>query len=216
MSRLLEPSRVLPLVAGLCVAASVGAQELDLPDVSLVDAATVAEMPDPMVGEVREFVGPVATIPCSRWEIVTADAEEIVSACEHYRIHFKRSEQLNMYKVVAAKGEIALQFEPAYPAIQFPLKVGAHWREKYTGHSAIEGLSWDGDVECDVADFAEVKVAAGAFKAFRIECRDRWRVGENGSSVTSTTWYAPDIAAVVKTLNYEDPRWNTELAAYSR
>lgn len=191
--------------------------DLDLPEVSLVEAATVAEMPSPAVGEVREFVGSVASIDCRRWEIIESDEEDaLVSQCEHYKIYFKRSEHLNMQKITAAKGEVAIEFKPAYPGIEFPLEVGNHWRKPYVGHSAIEGVTWDGDVSCDVADFAEVKVAAGDFKAFRIECRDHWKIGDAESSVTSTTWYAPEIASVVKSLNYEDPRMNTELKAYSR
>jgi len=204
---------LLGSVAGSFAAAG----DLDLPEVSLIDLSTVAELPEPAVGEVREYMNAVASINCTRWEVIeSTDPDLLVSACEHYRIYFKRSENLNLQKVTAANDEVALEFTPAYPGIQFPLEVGKHWRKQYVGHSNIEGITWDGDVECDVADFSEVVVTAGKFKAFRIECRDRWKVGENGSSVTTTTWYAPEIAGIVKSLNYEDPRWNTELKAYSR
>lgn len=189
---------------------------LDLPEVSLVDAATVSGMPDPAVGEVREFVGAVASIKCSRWEIVPSDDPDVlISQCEHYRIHFRRSENLNMFRITAGD-EPAVTFEPAYPAVEFPLEVGRRWRKKYTGDSMIEGIQWRGDVSCEVADFADVDVAAGRFKAYRIECRDRWKVADVESSVTSTTWYAPEVEGVVKTRNYEDSRWDTELKAYSR
>jgi hypothetical protein len=196
--------------------ATAKAGDLDLPDVSLVEASTVAEMPSPEIGEVREFVGSVATIDCSRWEIIESDdADSLVSQCGDYKFYFKRSEHLNMHKVTGAKGVVAVEFTPAYPGIQFPLTVGKHWRKPYKGHSAIEDISWAGDVECEVAEYAQVEVAAGVFKAFRIECRDHWKVGDAESSVTSTTWYAPDAGGVVKTLNYEDARWNTELKAFS-
>jgi hypothetical protein len=189
---------------------------LDLPDVSLVDTATVSAMPAPAVGEVREFVGAVASINCSRWEIVPSDDPDVlVSQCEHYRIHFRRSEHLNMFRITAGD-EPALTFDPAYPAIEFPLEVGRRWRRKYVGDSMIEGIQWRGDVSCEVADFADVDVAAGRFKAYRIECRDHWKVADVASSVTSTTWYAPEVAGVIKTRNYEDPRLDTELKAYSR
>ena len=191
------------------------AGDLDLPDVSLVEASTVAEMPSPEIGEVREFVGSVATIDCSRWEIIESDvADALVSQCGDYKFYFKRSEHLNMHKVTGANDVVAVEFTPAYPGIQFPLTVGKHWRKPYKGHSAIEDISWDGDVECEVAEYAEVEVAAGVYKAFRIECRDHWIVGDAESSVTSTTWYAPDAGGVVKSLNYEDSRWNTELKAF--
>ena len=126
------------------------------------------------------------------------------------------SEQFNLYKITAAKDALTLEFTPAYPGIQFPLAVGKRWRKSYVGHSVLEDVTWDGDVTCEVADFAQVAVAAGVFKAFRIECRDHWKVGGAESSVTSTTWYAPEIEGVVKSVNYEDARWNTELKAYSR
>ncbi len=192
------------------------AGDLDLPEVSLVEASTVAEMPSPEIGEVREFVGSVATIDCSRWEIIESDVEDsLVSQCGDYKFYFKRSENLNMHKVTGANGVVAVEFTPAYPGIQFPLAVGKHWRKPYKGHSAIEDISWEGDVDCEVAEYAQVEVAAGVYKAFRIECRDHWKVGDAESSVTSTTWYAPDAGGVVKTLNYEDSRWNTELKAFS-
>jgi hypothetical protein len=190
---------------------------LDLPDISLVEQSTVADIPTPTVGEVREFVGAVGSINCSRWEVIESeDPDLLVSACEHYRIYLKRSEGLNLHKVTAAKGEVALEFTPAHPGIQFPLEVGKHWRKQYVGHSNIEGITWNGDLECDIPDFADVTVAAGTFKAFRIECKDRWKVGENGSYVTTTTWYAPDVPGIVKSINYEDARWNTELKSFSR
>lgn len=193
------------------------ANDIDLPEISLVESATVAEIPSPALGEVREFVGPIATINCSRWEIVESDVEDaLVSQCEHYKMYFKRSEQFNLYKITAAKDALMFEFTPAYPGIQFPLAVGKHWRKSYVGHSVLEDVTWDGDVTCEVADFAQVAVAAGVFKAFRIECRDHWKVGGAESSVTSTTWYAPEIEGVVKSVNYEDARWNTELKAYSR
>ena len=192
------------------------AGELDLPDVSLVEASTVAEMPSPEIGEVREFVGSVATINCSRWEIIeSTDDDALVSQCGDYKFYFKRSDNLNMQKVTGPNNTVAVEFTPAYPGIQFPLAVGKHWRKQYQGHSAIEDISWQGDVACDVADYAQVAVAAGVYKAFRIECRDHWKVGDAESSVTSTTWYAPEGGGVVKSLNYEDARWNTELKAFS-
>lgn len=210
--------RYASILMGIAIwGGAVQATDLDLPEVSLVEAATVAEMPAPAVGEVREFVGPVASIDCSRWEVVESNVPDaLVSQCEHYKIYFKRSEHLNLHKITAANDELAVEFTPAYPGIEFPLAVGNQWRRRYHGHSVIEDVRWQGDVTCDVADFAQVDVAAGTFKAFRIECRDRWQVGDAESSVTSTTWYAPEVAGVVKSVNYEDSRWNTELKAYSR
>ena len=193
------------------------ANDLDLPDISLVAAATEASAPSPKVGDVHEFVGAVATIPCSRWEVVPSDDPAVVvSACEKYRMYFKADDHMNLHHVVMPDGSEAVRFEPAYPALEFPLAVGRQWQREYKGHSTIEDIAWDGDVSCEVADFAPVEVTAGRFDAFRIECKDRWKVADAASSVTSTTWYSPEVGGVVKSVNYEDSRWNTELKAWSR
>lgn len=211
---------VLRLTGGLLlagVALSSHAGDLDLPDISLVGSATEAPAPIPQVGDVHEFVGPVATIPCSRWEVVDSeDPAYLVSACEQYRMFFKVDDHHNLHHVLMPDGREAVRFEPAYPALEFPLAVGRQWRRAYQGHSTLEDIAWAGDVSCEVADFAPVEVAAGRFDAFRIECKDRWKVADAASSVTSTTWYAPEVGGVVKTINYEDSRWNTELKAWSR
>ncbi|MBM4226955.1 MAG: hypothetical protein FJ164_04300 [Gammaproteobacteria bacterium] len=199
------------------VTSTVAANDLDLPDVSLVAAATEAGMPEPSPGEVHEFTGSVATIPCSRWEVLeSSDPALVESACGDYRMYFKREEQMNLHRVTTADGKELVRFDPAYPSLRFPLAVGKQWRKAYAGHSLLEDIAWQGDVSCEVADFAKVSVAAGDLDAFRIECKDRWKVADAESSVTSTTWYAPALEAVVKSVNYEDPRWNTELKRVSR
>lgn len=213
---LIPPKLVLALVLISCTTVT-GANDLDLPDISLVAAATEAAMPEPSPGDLHEFVGSVATIPCNSWEVLESpDADLVESACGDYRMYFKRSEQMNLHRVTTADSKELVRFDPAYPALQFPLAVGKRWRKAYTGHSLLEDIAWQGDVSCEVADFAKVNVAAGDFDAFRIECKDRWKVADAESSVTSTTWYAPELGAVVKSVNYEDPRWNTELKRVAR
>ncbi len=195
--------------------AGAATNELDLPEVSLVDEGTVAEVPTPPVGATRDFVGPVAGVNCSHWEVVASpDKDTLLSACGEYKIHLKRSENLNMQKLTAAGDKTVMEFEPAYPVVAFPLEVGKHWHRQYTGHAAVADATWSGDMTCDVADFGEIKVAAGAFKAFRIECIDAWKMGPATTHYTLTTWYAPSIKSVVKSLNYEDPHMSTELKAY--
>lgn len=205
--------------AAACFVSSLAAQDLDisLPDVSLAESSTITEMPTPQVGEVREFDGAIAAVKCDRWEVIDTDLDGyLVSQCGVNKIFFKKADHLNLHKVTGANDEPTLVFEPSYPGIEFPLKVGNTWRRQYTGYSAIESLRWTGDLACEVADYADVAVAAGTFKAYRIECHDNWAAGQMASSVNTTTWYAPDVPGVVKTKNYEDPRWNSELKAYSR
>jgi hypothetical protein len=168
------------------------------------------------VGEVREFVSQVATLNCTRWEIVESDLEGyLVSQCGEYKIYLKEDASYNMHKITA-KGELAVEFKPFYPVIEFPLQVGKKWQAAYVGNSIVEGAMWDGNVKCEVADYTDVEVAAGVFKAYRIECQDRWKAAGMESSINSTTWYAPDGTGVVKSITYEDPRWNTELKSFTR
>jgi hypothetical protein len=210
---------IASLAAGLCLsqASPLGAQDVALPDVSLAELSTAVELPMPKLGETREFIGAVASVNCDHWEVVNLDLNgHMVSQCGQNKIYFKKDDSLNLHKVTAANDKTTLVFEPSYPGVEFPLQVGKKWRRQYTGYAAVEGLRWDGDIACEVADYTDVVVAAGTFKAYRIECHDDWAVGTMESSVNSTTWYAPDVPGIVKTINYEDPRWNSELKAYSR
>ena len=79
---------------------------------------------------------------------------------------------------------------------------------------AAEGLRWDGETTCRVVEFAPVTVKAGTMNAFRIECYDHRRAGMLETGANSTVWYAPSVPGVVKTINHEDPRWDSELADY--
>ncbi|MSR14394.1 MAG: hypothetical protein EXR86_07490 [Gammaproteobacteria bacterium] len=209
------------MTVALCFGATSNgsAQELDisLPDVSLAETSTLTDRPSPKLGEVREFTGAVAGVNCSRWEVVALDSDgQTVSECGTNKLYFKQDDHLNLHKATGPKDANILVFEPSYPGIEFPLKVGNHWHRPYAGYLAIEGLRWEGDLNCEVAEFSEVTVVAGTFKAYRIECHDNWTVGQTGSSLNSTTWYAPEIGGVVKTITYEDSRWNSELKAFSR
>ncbi len=216
-SRRIEIVLSTALAAGVVFSSLAAAQDVSLPDISLVEIETVSDIPTPQVGEIREFTGSVASVNCSRWEVIASDsADHLVSQCGSNKIYLKKADHLNLHKVTGVGGENTLVFEPSYPGIEFPLQVGKKWRRPYTGFAAIEGLRWEGDLGCEVADYTEVEVVAGKFKAYRIECHDNWTVGTTGSSVNSTTWYSPEIAGVVKTITYEDPRWNSELKAFSR
>ena len=202
--------------AGIMLAIGSPAAEVTLPDVSLADASVIAEAPTPHLGEVREFIGRIATVDCQRWEVINLDHKgDLVSQCANYKVYMTRAESYNLHEVTGAQDKPAVVFEPAYPVVQFPLSIGKRWRKEYTGYFAIEGLRWDGDVKCEVADFEDTTVAAGTYKAFRIECHDNWKVGPAASSVDSTAWYAPAVGGVIKAINYEDSHWNFELKSVS-
>jgi hypothetical protein len=103
-----------------------GAQAVDLPDISLAEESTIADQPTPKIGTKQEFVGPIATLHCSKWEVTAVHQEGfLVSQCENFKMFLKEDQSLNLHKVVAGK-ETALVFEPAYPVIEFPLQVGKH------------------------------------------------------------------------------------------
>ena len=77
----------------LCLAASLaGAQAVELPDISLAEESTIAEQPIPKVGTVQEFVGPVATLHCSHWEVVATNQNGyLVSQCEQFKMFLNSS-----------------------------------------------------------------------------------------------------------------------------
>lgn len=191
------------------------ASEIDLPDVSPAATATVAAQPVPVPGSYQVFVGRVGSVDCQRWTVGATSADgELQSTCGGYTSHLSVDGHYNLHKITDATGAPLVVFEPWYPVVQFPLAVGQRWEQPYAGYLAQESLRWDGRIKCEVADFGAVEVAAGSLEAFRIECYDKQKVGMMETGATLTVWYAPAVPGVVKTLHYEDARWNSELADY--
>lgn len=195
-------------------AGGAGAGGIALPDVSLSGSAPLADKPTPELGEIREFTGPVGTVDCRRWEITDTNAGGyLVSRCGDYLSYLSAEHDYNIVKITDKDGNPRILFEPFYPGISFPLEVGRRWQGAYTGYTASDGMRWDGHVTCEVQDYEELTVAAGTFQTYRIECRDEWTAGTMASSGNTTSWYAPEVKGIVKTIGHEDSRWNSELKA---
>jgi hypothetical protein len=205
--------RIIALL--LLVPFTTQARDIDLPDVSLAAETTTAEVPVPKVGNFQTFVGRVGTVDCQRWEVTAADANGfLVSSCGKYTSYLSLAGSYNLNRMEGPDGQPLVVFEPYFPAVEFPLAVRKVWKSRYEGYLATEGLRWEGEVTCRVIEFAPVTVKAGTFDAFRIECYDHRRAAMLETGANSTMWYAPSVPAVVKTVNHEDPRWDSELADY--
>lgn len=82
---------------------------------------------------------------------------------------------------------------------QFPLTVG-----KKTGykHLPIPGLAGYTTQDCVVEAYEPVKVSAGTFDAFRLECEGHYRFQDSDFSweglIRETHWYAPSLNAQIK------------------
>jgi len=165
----------------------------------------------PTVGETRAYAGRLFGVDCAKWTIASVAADGAASAeCAGHRLSLDASG--NPRAAVGPDGRTLVEFKPAAPGLRFPLAVGAHWRQAYTAYTAFNNLVWDGEASCRVVAFEPVRVAAGSFDAFRIECRDQWKVGPKTGDTHVTRWYAPALATVVRQVHREDPaRWNFEL-----
>ncbi len=91
-----------------------------------------------------------------------------------------------------------LSASPSDQMFSFPISVGKSWVAKYSYYDRDRGLSFsDVTYSWSVAAYEEVKVPAGAFKAFRLE-------GSNPFSSTSV-WYAPEVRLIVKRVDERSP-----------
>ena len=206
---------LLSAIWALSLTASAQDADIDLPDISPSAAATVAAQPVPEAGSHLVFDGRVGSVDCQRWTVGAVNADgELLSTCGQFTSHLSVEGDFNLHKITAANDEPLVVFEPWYPVVMFPLEVGKRWERPYTGYLAAEGLRWEGRIRCEVADFGAIDLAAGPLDAFRIECYDKQKVGLMETGATLTLWYAPAVPAIVKTIHYEDARWNSTLVDY--
>lgn len=95
---------------------------------------------------------------------------------------------------------LEMQFKPYYPALKFPMHVGAAWAMPYDFKQPT-GFQAAGYIKGKVAAYEDVTVPAGTFKAFRVELEDERRVTGPGSVVAqekTKLWYAPKIKNYVR------------------
>lgn len=186
---------------------------------ALAAEAPRAEMPPPASikpGNYFEFTTSEASMGgCRRWNVkeLTSDGMLVIQ-CKDLLIYQSVANSLNITKMVKTDGEVQYEFKPFMPTMIYPLEVGSKWSGEYAGFTEDTGDKWKSKAQCEAVAFEKVKVVAGEFDAFRIECVDNWRAmmvfsGEK----KSTRWYAPKLGTVVKVV-HDDPKWNYQLTAY--
>lgn len=167
----------------------------------------------PKVGDVIEYDERFLTVACKRWEVTAVDKDGSSTAECDGNIAYVGGGDAGLQKIVSKSGATLVEFKPRSFGLSFPLEVGKTWQGKYTGFSAAVGISWDGDASCEVKPVESVTVPAGQFDAYRIDCVTAWTaMGLDGRAHTST-WYAPKVGAVVKTVDAESPQWDSQVTS---
>ena len=103
-------------------------------------------------------------------------------------------------QVLTPRSLLAVYYSPSYPAYEFPLEVGQHWRRDYViapaGSKPVRAQFYG-----RVAGWEHISVPAGEFDALRIERasylddEEFWRWG---TRAYETDWYAPAVGRFVR------------------
>jgi hypothetical protein len=190
----------------------IGAIAIALP--AFAADAPPAEKPAPKVGDVLEYTKRFVTIDCKRWEVKALDKDGYtVTQCGD-NLAYIDAETGNMARIVTQSGSKLLEFKPRSPTLAFPLQVGKKWAGDYEGYRASNRTSWKSHVACQVKSFEPIKVAAGEFEAFRVECEDAWESTPFHGFSDSVSWYAPKLGTIVKSTNTSQSEFDFELAGY--
>lgn len=179
-------------------------------------APVTANAPPAHIGDSRDYDGQFLGTNCRHWETRRLEANNVtVRQCEDKLVYLD-SRDLSVQRVSTLKGETLLEFKPQYRGLSFPLLVGKKWSSQYSGFRADNNRKWDSRLECEVKAYEPVRVPAGSFDAYRVECIDNWELGYIFSGKKAATrWYAPAVGGVIKYVS-EDGEWNYELAAFKQ
>ena len=181
---------------------------------ALAADAPPAEKPVPKVGDVLEYTKRFVTIDCKRWEVKALDKEGYtVTQCGDNLAYIDPG-TATVTRIVTQSGSKLLEFKPRSPTLAFPLQVGKKWEGDYEGYRAANGTNWKSHVTCQAKAFEPVKVAAGEFEAYRVECEDAWESTPFHGFSDSVSWYAPKLGTVVKSTNTSQGDFDFELAGY--
>ena len=176
--------------------------------------APPAERPVPKVGDVLEYTKRFVTIDCKRWEVKELNKDGYaVSQCGD-TVAYVDPETATIVRVVGQGGKSLLEFKPRSPTLAFPLQLGKKWEGDYEGYRASAGVHWKSHVTCEVKSFEPVKVVAGEFDAYRIQCAEAWESTPFHGFSDSVSWYAPKLGTVVKSTNTSQGDFDFELARY--
>lgn len=152
---------------------------------------------------------------CRRWtnKEVTKDGM-LVSECKDLLLYRSVANSLNIVKLTKTNGDVLFEYAPYMPTMTFPLEVGKTWTGEYAGYTQDTGDKWKAKTQCEAVAFEKVKVVAGVFDAFRIDCVHHWRALLVFSGETrSSQWYAPKLASIVKFV-HDDAKYNHQLSSY--
>jgi len=197
----------------ICGALAVLATTLSRP--AFADGLPPADKPSSKVGDVIEYDVRLATVPCKRWEVTDAEKDgSTVLQCDG-KLAYISAANGNLTKIVTKSGETLVEFKPYAASISFPLEVGKKWEGKYAGYTAYNGASWSGDNSCEVKPPETVKVPAGEFEAYRIDCVDKWTSGPYAGQSHTSAWYAPKAGTTVKFVHAETPEWSYQVTSMS-
>lgn len=99
-------------------------------------------------------------------------------------------------------------FKPHSGILKFPMTLGSSWSHSYTWSRGVE--SKDRVRSCSVDAYKMVRVPAGTFPAFVINCTNQWALAM--SPAFETYWYAPDAKQIVW---YHSDEFGTEFVLTS-
>ncbi|MGO8916200.1 MAG: hypothetical protein ACLQJR_09855 [Stellaceae bacterium] len=180
---------------------------------AFAEDAPPADKPAPTVGDVFEFAKRFVTVDCKRWEVkeVGKDGYNLLQCGDN--LAYIDAATATVARIVTADGKRLVEYKPGSPYLSFPLEVGKKWDGKYDGYRNGTG-SWESTVSCQAKSFEPIKVAAGEFQAYRIECADNWQAMGFRGVADSTAWYVPKLGMVVKSVNPSQSDYEYELVAY--
>jgi len=183
---------------------------------ALAADAPSAEKPVPKVGDVLEYTKRFVTIDCKRWEIKELNRDGYnVSQCGD-NLAYIDAQTATIARIATLSGSNLIEFKPRAPTLAFPLQIGKKWEGDYEGYRASNRTHWKSHVKCQAKSFEPVKVAAGDFEAYRVECEDAWESTPFHGFSDSVYWYAPKLGTVVKSTNTSQSDFDFELASYGR
>lgn len=191
-------------VLGLACAAGLGAVA---PQAQAQDFA----LPAVKVGGVVEY-DKFVTVPCRKWTVTEVNKAGMnLMTCGEFTA-FSDAATGGLVRVVNKSGDKIVQFRPHAMGLKYPLAAGKTWTGQYEGYTDDDGANWQATVTCRAAAALEkVKVAAGEYDALKIDCEDAWQAGVFKGVSKSSSWWAPALGLVVKTVNPEAAKWNMEL-----
>jgi hypothetical protein len=175
--------------------------------------APIVERPVLQAGDSFDYVDRFQTIACKHWEITGRQGDAITSRCGD-TIAFFAADSGALLRVTRSDGTVLVNFDPAAPAIPFPLQIGSKWGGRFQVAVAADLITPKLDERCEVLAYETIHIAAGELAAFRFDCVTKWSVWPLSGTVTVTSWYAPAAKSVVKSINPSDSNWDMELAAY--